>query len=95
MSNRPTDSSLFRKGIGLEISAAFGVVLRRKQKEAGLSQEKLAEKADIQRNYVSLLERGEYQPTIGVIFALATALECSPSALIMEVETMMKAHLAQ
>ncbi|WP_256235106.1 MULTISPECIES: helix-turn-helix domain-containing protein [unclassified Pseudomonas] len=95
LSNRPTDSSLFRKGIGLEISAAFGVVLRRKQKEAGLSQEKLAEKADIQRNYVSLLERGEYQPTIGVIFALATALECSPSALIMEVETMMKAHLAQ
>ncbi|WP_371229068.1 helix-turn-helix domain-containing protein [Pseudomonas sp. QE6] len=79
----------------MEISAAFGKVLRRKRKEAGLSQEKLAEKADIQRNYVSLLERGEYQPTISVIFTLAAALECSPSALIAEVEATMKAHLPQ
>ncbi|WP_430317300.1 helix-turn-helix domain-containing protein [Pseudomonas nitroreducens] len=65
-------------------------MLRRRRKEAGLSQEKLAEKADIQRNYVSLLERGEYQPTIGVIFALALALSCSPSAFIAEVEATMK-----
>ncbi|MGU1062629.1 helix-turn-helix domain-containing protein [Pseudomonas aeruginosa] len=66
------------------------MVLRRRRKEAGLTQEELAEGAEIQRNYVSLLERGEYQPTIGVIFALAVALGCSPSAFIAEVEATMK-----
>ncbi|WP_244155266.1 helix-turn-helix domain-containing protein [Pseudomonas guariconensis] len=49
----------------------------------------MALEADIQRNYVSLIERGVNQPTITVIFKLATALKCQPSVLIAEVE----AHL--
>lgn len=73
----------------MEIGEAFGKVLRQKRKEAGLTQEQLSYEADIQRNYVSLIERGIHQPTIAVLFRLAAALNCSPSQLIGEVEVIM------
>lgn len=77
------DSSLNTSGsLGLDVALAFGKVLRQKRKEAGLTQEQLAFQADVQRNYVSLIERGVNQPTITVIFKLAKALECSPSLLV-------------
>ncbi len=52
----------------------------------GLSQEKLALEANIQRNYVSLIERGINQPTVSTIFKLATALEMKPSEIMLLVE---------
>ena len=64
----------------------FGLVLRDLRKERGLSQEALALDAGIQRNYVSLIERGINQPTITIIFKLATAMEVKPSQLIELVE---------
>ncbi|QXH45378.1 helix-turn-helix domain-containing protein [Pseudomonas xanthosomatis] len=72
--------------MALEIGIAFGRVLRQKRQEAGLTQEQLALEADVQRNYVSLIERGINQPTIAVLFKLAGALKCSPSALLLLVE---------
>lgn len=72
--------------MALEIGLAFGRVLRQKRQEAGLTQEQLALEADVQRNYVSLIERGVNQPTIAVLFKLASALNCSPSVLILRVE---------
>ena len=53
-----------------------------KRKEKGWSQEQLGEMADISRNYVSLIERGEAESiSIKVINKLATALGVSPSSL--------------
>ena len=66
--------------------AAFGRVLRSLRKERGLSQEGLALEADLQRNYVSLIERGVNQPTITTIFKLALALKIRPSEMIARVE---------
>ena len=51
-----------------------------------LSQEALALEADLQRNYISLIERGINQPTITTIFKLAAALEVSPSDMMSLVE---------
>ena len=65
---------------------AFGLVLRGLRKGRGLSQEALALEAGIQRNYVSLIERGVNQPTITIIFKLAAALEMKPSQVIELVE---------
>ncbi|WP_306280207.1 helix-turn-helix domain-containing protein [Pseudomonas putida] len=79
---------LIQRGHGLDAGLAFGKVLRERRKQAGLTQEKLALEADVQRNYVSLIERGVHQPTINVIFKLAAALRCKPSDLIDEVELM-------
>ena len=70
----------------IQPSKAFGKVLRALRVERGLSQEALAFEAGIQRNYVSLIERGINQPTITIIFKLATALEMKPSQVIELVE---------
>jgi transcriptional regulator with XRE-family HTH domain len=67
-------------------STAFGQVLRQLRRERELSQEGLALEANIQRNYVSLIERGINQPTITTIFKLAAALEIRPSQMIALVE---------
>lgn len=72
----------------MDAGLAFGKVLRERRKLAGLTQEQLALEADIQRNYVSLIERGVNQPTITVIFKLASALRCPPSLLVADVEAM-------
>ena len=72
--------------ISLEISVAFGRVLRRLRLERGLSQETVGELANLQRKYISLLERADYQPKLETVFRLAAALDCSPSDLIALVE---------
>lgn len=67
-------------------SEAFGIVLRELRKKAEFSQEKLAFEAGIERNYVSLMELGKNQPTISVVFRLASALRIKPSKLMALVE---------
>ena len=73
----------------MDAGLAFGKALRARRKHAKLSQEQLALEAGIQRNYVSLIERGINQPTITIIFRLAAALQCQPSALIADVEAVL------
>lgn len=70
----------------LDVSVAFGRVLFRLRKERGLSQEALAGEAGLQRKYISLLERAEYQPKISTVFRLAEALGYSPSAFVAFIE---------
>ena len=70
----------------MDPAIAFGHVLRRLRKEAGLSQEQLSFEAEIERNFVSLIERGVNQPTIRVIFKLASALGTPPSEMLALVE---------
>jgi transcriptional regulator with XRE-family HTH domain len=70
----------------LEAIEAFGVVLREHRLRAALTQEQLAFEASIRRTYVSMLELGENQPTLTMLFTLATALGCAPSDLLLEVE---------
>jgi len=65
----------------------FGKVLRELREEKQLSQEKLAEYCELDRTYISMLERGLRQPTITTIFKLAKALNISPTALIEKVES--------
>ena len=73
-------------GENLEPKVAFGRVLRRLRKNAGLSQEQLAFEAGVRRTYISLIELGQNQPTISVVFRLAAALQRLPSDLIKETE---------
>ncbi|WP_321867137.1 helix-turn-helix domain-containing protein [Paraburkholderia tropica] len=74
----------------MELAEVFGVVLREHRFRAELTQEQLAFEADIRRNYVSMLELGQHQPTLTMLFALAAALKCAPSELIAEVEQKLK-----
>ncbi|WP_448218390.1 helix-turn-helix domain-containing protein [Endozoicomonas sp. 2B-B] len=64
------------------VEDAFADALRESRKAAGLSQEKLAEKASVDRTYISLLERGLRQPTLSTLIHLADALDLTPSLLL-------------
>ena len=70
----------------MDPAVAFGHTLRKVRKDAKITQEELALAAGIERNYVSLIERGINQPTIRVIFRLALALDVAPSELILKTE---------
>ena len=70
----------------LDPGLAFGKVLRTGRREVGLTQEQLALAADIDRTFVSLIERGERQPTVRVLFKLAAALHVSAARLIQMTE---------
>lgn len=68
------------------VISVFGKVLRTLREGKKLSQEKLAEYCDLDRTYISLLERGLRQPSISTIFKIADALDISPSELVRKVE---------
>ena len=56
--------------------------LRVLRKQKGLSQEELAFRAGINRNYVGQIEREEKSPTIDVIEKLSIALGTPPMVLL-------------
>lgn len=64
------------------VRIAFGKIVREKRLALGLSQEKLAEKADLHTNYVGSVERGERNIALENIYSLASALGCSPKDLL-------------
>jgi transcriptional regulator with XRE-family HTH domain len=55
----------------------LGSNLRRRRREAGLSQERLAELCDLHRTEIGLLERGERSPRLETLVTLARGLELS------------------
>lgn len=56
--------------------------IQRIRKEQGISQEKLALKADIDRSYMSQIERQLANPSIDAILRISNALEVAPSELL-------------
>ena len=69
------------------VKSAFGRVLRRARKRAGLSQEELGLDSGVARNFISLIELGQNQPALETLFKLAEALDVSPSRLLADVES--------
>ena len=61
----------------------FGKRVRKLRLERRLSQEKLAELADLHRNYVGGVERGERNIALLNIVAIARALRVKPSRLLL------------
>lgn len=60
--------------------------LREYRSRKGFSQEELAHRAEIDRTYVSALERSVYAATVDVLEKLAAALEVDPSTLLVKIE---------
>jgi transcriptional regulator with XRE-family HTH domain len=65
-----------------QLPKRFGKAVREARKEAGLSQEKLAEKADLTLNYVGEVERGEKLASIETAAKLASALGMTAAELL-------------
>jgi transcriptional regulator with XRE-family HTH domain len=72
----------------MKLEQAFGQILREYRKKAKLSQEKLAQESDLDRTYISLLERGLRQPSISTVFQLSKALKISSTEIISALEAM-------
>jgi transcriptional regulator with XRE-family HTH domain len=70
----------------VESELQFGAALRRLRLAAGMSQERLGLEAGVQRNFISLIETGQNQPTITTIAKLARALGMRASELVAEAE---------
>ena len=71
----------------IEISKAFGMVLRKHRLALGLSQELLAEKSDLHPTHVSLIERFQRNPSLNIAAALAAALGLKLSEMLAEAES--------
>ncbi|QNH62785.1 helix-turn-helix transcriptional regulator [Hymenobacter sediminicola] len=67
---------------------AFGLVVKEMRKARGLSQEALADEAQLDRTFISQLETGTKQPSLTTIFRLAAALRLQASELLRRVEDM-------
>jgi transcriptional regulator with XRE-family HTH domain len=52
--------------------------LRRLRQEKSVSQEELAHRAQVNRNYVGMVEREEYSVSVDTLEKLATALDVDP-----------------
>lgn len=64
-----------------KIQKRFGKVVRKERMKAGLSQEKLAEKAGFHRTYMGMIERGEKNITIANIEKISRAFKIPISEL--------------
>ncbi len=65
-------------------------VLREQRTAAGVSQEALALSADVDRTFVSQIERGIRQPTLTTLCKLARALDVQPSTLVSRMEKLLR-----
>lgn len=64
-----------------DIKWLFGRAVRKRRRELDLSQEELAERSGLHRNYISDIERGDRNPSLENIYKLAKALGIKVSAL--------------
>jgi transcriptional regulator with XRE-family HTH domain len=62
----------------------FGAVVRKLREARGMTQEQLAERAEVSATYVGFVERGDNVPTLTIILHLASALDVRASELLRE-----------
>lgn len=70
----------------MSLSIYFGKIVKRIREEHGLSQEVLADRADLNRSYVGEVERGTAMPSLSTVTKIAKALNLSTSALLARYE---------
>ncbi|MEG1064511.1 helix-turn-helix domain-containing protein [Comamonas sp.] len=74
------------KRSGMDISGAFGQVLREARKANKLSQEQLAELSGMHVNHISFIERAKTSPSLQAMQQIALALNAPLSELIFQAE---------
>lgn len=73
----------------LFLDALFGVIVSLRE-EQHMSQNELAIKANLERSYISDIERGKRNPSIGVLLRISDAFEIPLSSLIIRTEFALK-----
>ena len=78
----------------MDISGAFGQVLREARKANKLSQEQLAELSGMHVNHISFIERAKTSPSLQAMQHIALALNAPLSELIVQAERKAEADKA-
>jgi transcriptional regulator with XRE-family HTH domain len=65
-----------------DLAVQFGSKLRAKRKDIGISQDKMALLAEMDRSYAGRIERGEVNITLEKVYQLAEVLECDVTDLL-------------
>jgi len=72
------------------LKQAFGRILLKLREEKAVSQKEVADNCNLERAYVSRLERGLLQPTITTLFKLAEYFELQPGEIVNQVYSSLK-----
>jgi len=75
-----------------DVLRSTGLILKSLRVNAGYTQESLALDCDLDRTFISMLERGIRQPSIMTLFTLATALNVQPSTILLAIEEDLLKH---
>jgi len=67
------------------IKKEFGLILRQQRTSKRMTQQRLADVAELSLRYVQGLEAGEKQPSLSTILFLSSGLGISPEQLILPV----------
>jgi transcriptional regulator with XRE-family HTH domain len=70
----------------MEAVVLLGLNVRKYRKQRGMTQEELGLDTEMERSYVSDLERGTRNPSVRAVERLAKALGVAPHALLMPIE---------
>jgi len=74
------------------LSPWVGLAIRQYREDAGFSQEELAEKADLHRTYISMVERAVRNVSVDALSGIADALNVRPSLLLQQAERLRAAR---
>lgn len=77
----------------MSLSIHFGQIVKRIREEQRISQEILADRADLNRSYVGEVERGTAMPSLATVTKIAKALNLSGSLLLARYEAYERAQL--
>lgn len=69
-----------------ELNVALGENINRLRRDKGWTQGDLADKSGIRVGHISKLERNETDPKLDTIYKLMQALDCSPNALLRDID---------
>jgi transcriptional regulator with XRE-family HTH domain len=69
-----------------EFARAFGQAVREAREKLGISQEELGFESELDRTYISGIERGVRNPTVKTVMRLCRALGARPSSLLKTAE---------
>jgi transcriptional regulator with XRE-family HTH domain len=66
----------------IDLRTRLGLAIKRERSALGISQGELAHRSGLHRTYVSDLERGERNPSVGSILKIADALHVTVAELL-------------
>ncbi|WP_336367645.1 helix-turn-helix domain-containing protein [Marinobacter sp. C2H3] len=64
-----------------DVGQAFGRAIKLRRVEVGLTQEELADRAQLARSFVSGIERGTVKASTETVWKLSQGLTCRPSRI--------------